>query len=82
MKRFYKQPANKWGQVIILDYLNTEPVCCIYAKYHPYAPDIIMKALENYQNEIPMDKCKCGNDKPIEWLHCGCGQYNKKAGKR
>lgn len=73
MKRFYSIES-EWGQVIIFDYLNTEPVCRIYAKYHPYAPDIIMKALEGYQSEILTDKCVCGNDKPQEWLHCGCGK--------
>lgn len=74
MERFYKQPEDKWGNVVITDFLNTEPVCVIYAKYHPYAPDIILKALQEYQKEIPMDKCICGNEKPVEWLHCGCGK--------
>ena len=66
------RPQDKWGQVTIYDSLNTEPVCCIYANYHPYAPKLIFEALENYQSEIETDKCECGNEKPKEWLHCGC----------
>jgi len=33
------------GMVTIYDILNTEPVCQIWATYHPYAPKIILDAL-------------------------------------
>jgi len=45
IKRYHKQPADKFGNVVIADLLNTEPVCMIYAKYHAYAPDLIESAL-------------------------------------
>ena len=73
MKRFYIQSENTYGNIIVRDFLNTEPVCVVFARFHPYAVDIIDKALQDYQSEIITDKCKCGNDKPKEWLHCGCG---------
>jgi len=45
IKRYHKQPADKFGNVAIADLLNTEPVCTIYAGYHAYAPDLIDSAL-------------------------------------
>lgn len=74
MKRFHKTPIDKWGNVIITDVLNTEPVCHIFASYHPYAADIIYEALCKYDDEIETDVCICGNKKPKLWLHCGCGK--------
>ena len=71
MKRFHKVSKCK-GSISIIDILNTEPVCTIYAEYHPYAPDIIVEALNNYYGEIETDKCMCGNEKPKVFLHCGC----------
>lgn len=45
MQRFQNMPIDKWGQVLITDIENTEPVCLIYAKYHPYAVDLILETL-------------------------------------
>jgi len=55
MQRFHKTPTNQWGNVEILDLENTEPVCIIYAGYHPYAPDLILDALNKAFPEIRED---------------------------
>lgn len=51
-ERFHEQPVDKWGQVYIADICNTEPVCLIYAKYHPYAVEVILKALRDYEQRV------------------------------
>ena len=76
--RFHKQPENQGGNVDIADIMNTEAVCTIYAKYHPYAPDIIVKALNEAFGEVELNTCACGKDKPQDWLHCGCEQIFQK----
>lgn len=77
MKRFNKMPPDKYGNVVITDILNSEPVCTIYGKYHPYAIKVIFDALDQFQSIVPTKKCKCGKSRiPVEWLHCGCGQYD------
>ena len=50
-KRFHLQPEDQFGQTVIFDILNTEPVCCIYSKYHSYAPKVILDALEKFESE-------------------------------
>jgi len=45
MQRFHKSEKDKWGRVVIYDIENTEPICIVYASYHPYAPDLILEAL-------------------------------------
>lgn len=72
MKRFHKTSMDKWGNVHINDILNTEPVCQIFAGYHPYAVDIIYEALCKFQDEVELDRCECGTMKPKDWLHCDC----------
>lgn len=48
-KRFTCSKEDEYDQIIIFDVLNTEPVCVIYSKYHPYAKDVILKALEDFE---------------------------------
>ena len=52
MERFQKRPEDKWGLTVISDIENTEPVCTIYSKYHPYASDLILEALNKVYPEI------------------------------
>ena len=49
-KRFHIDPENQYGQTIIYDVLNTEPVCVIYSRYHSYAPKVILEALEEFEH--------------------------------
>ena len=51
MERFHKTPLDTWGCCDIVDIMNTEPVCHIFAKYHPYAPDVILEALNKFEEE-------------------------------
>lgn len=44
-ERYYKIKPDSYGNVVITDVLNTEPVCLIYGKYHPYATDLILESL-------------------------------------
>lgn len=61
MNRFGKTPENKYGNVIITDIENTEAVCLIQAKYHPYAPDLILGALNQAFPEISPEVKKIFN---------------------
>jgi len=49
-KRFHIDPEDQYGQTIIYDVLNTEPVCTIYSRYHLYAPKVILGALEEFEH--------------------------------
>jgi len=51
LKRFNITPPDKWGQQYISDVCNTEPVCLIYSRYHPYAAPLILDALNAYEKE-------------------------------
>ena len=44
-ERYYKIKPDGYGNVVITDVLNTEPVCLIYGRYHPYAIDLILESL-------------------------------------
>lgn len=50
-KRFNVGLEDVYGQTIIYDILNSEPVCTIYSRYHPYAAEIILVALDKYEQE-------------------------------
>lgn len=72
MKRFRKSHADVYGNIHIYDTLNTEPVCMIFAAWHPDKVDVILDTLEETFGDVPMDICECGKEKAVEWLHCGC----------
>ena len=44
-ERYYKTGPDGYGNVVITDVLNTEPVCLVYGRYHPYATDLILESL-------------------------------------
>ncbi|MBA7614269.1 hypothetical protein ES703_21532 [subsurface metagenome] len=44
-ERYYKMMTDNYKNIIITDVLNTEPVCLIYGRYHPYAADLILECL-------------------------------------
>lgn len=44
-ERYYKMMTDNYNNIIITDVLNTEPVCLIYGRYHPYAADLILECL-------------------------------------
>lgn len=49
-ERYYKMKPDKYGNIVITDILNTEPVCLVYGRYHPYASDLILECLrENFK---------------------------------
>ncbi len=50
-ERYYKTEPDKYGNVIINDALNTEPVCLIYGGYHPYAIDLILNCLRRNKGD-------------------------------
>ena len=52
MKRFNIMPQDRWGQTVITDIENTEPVCLIFSKYHPYAVEAILEILNQKYPEI------------------------------
>lgn len=52
-ERYYKVETDRYSNIIITDVLNTEPVCLIYGRYHPYAVDLILGCLRgNHEEEI------------------------------
>lgn len=72
MKRFCKSNPDAYGNIYIYDELNTEPVCMIFAGWHQDKINVILNSLEETFGDVQMDKCECGNEKAVEWLHCGC----------
>jgi len=54
MTRFYKDNADKYGRVTIYDLENSEPVCRVEGRWHPYAADLFIEALRRtYPNVRP-----------------------------
>ena len=77
MKRFYRHPEDAYGNVEIGDYLNTEPVCIVYANHHPQAPEAILDGLEKKLGSVEMDECSCGRKKPVDWSYCGSSKHSE-----
>lgn len=57
-ERYYKIKPDSYGNVVITDVLNTEPVCLIYGRYHPYAADLILESLRKGYQEKRNEKLK------------------------
>lgn len=57
-ERYYKTEPDKYGDVVITDIFNTEPVCLIYGHYHPYAADLILDCLRKKHKEELRDREK------------------------
>lgn len=56
-ERYYKTEPDKYGDIVITDILNTEPVCLVYGHYHPYAADLILDCLrKNHEKEMGQRK--------------------------
>lgn len=50
-ERYYKIKPDRYGNVVVTDVLNTEPVCLVYGRYHPYATDLILESLRKQFQE-------------------------------
>ena len=56
--RYYKTGSDRYGNVVITDVLNTETVCLIYGRYHPYATDLILESLRKRFQEKRDERLK------------------------
>jgi hypothetical protein len=58
MNRYYviwQEVTTQGERVTVYDRENTEPVCIIFSRYHPYAADVILKALNQIEPIIEKD---------------------------
>lgn len=82
-ERYFVRESNGYGQktTTIFSRTNTEPVCQVFTHWHPGIAEEILDIL-NRNHPMEVDACACGQEKPVGFLHCGCGRKGDTKGEK